>query len=200
MSTPSAAENEGRDDIPAWMKTIDEETFYCSDSSSANETPSPSTSHDSPDRSSPVDSSAEPPPAGPSKEARPEYMNSADDASSSLHSSSDPAGDSPPADASEDQGTEVSKMPLHRKLSMSMGDPSGLPEPNPDLQPEVLGYVRAGLNKRVEEAVSVLDTRYGSGFSKSLLLDVALRQILTDLHTHGEDCTLVLWLDSILQG
>ena len=196
MSRSSTAE----DEIPAWMKTIDEETFYCSDSSSADDAPASSTSPDSPGGSSSAGSPAEPPPAGPSREARPEFLNSADESSPSPHSSSDSDGDPTSAGASENERTEISEMSLHRKLSMSMADPSGLPEPNPDLQPEVLGYVRAGLNKRLEEVVSVLDTRYGSEFSKSLFLNVALRQILTDLHTHGEDSALVLWLDSILQG
>lgn len=114
-------------------------------------------------------------------------------------SASSPSSDVPDSDEPAPDGHDGgSEMPLHQKLSLSMDDPSTLPDPDPDLQPAPLGHVRADLNQQLEKAVSVLDARYENNLSKSFFLDVALRQILVDLHMHGGNSTLVSWLDSLL--
>lgn len=87
---------------------------------------------------------------------------------------------------------------LQKKLSISMGFPSEIPEPNPDLQPEMVGHVRADLNRQLEKAVSVLNSRYVKGPSKSLLIEFALRRTLLDLQEQDEESALVQWLDSVL--
>lgn len=195
MSNTNTSVNSDREDLPVWMRTIDEETFYNSDP------PTPTDDEPTTNASSKANapSSDVPEPASPSDavETDPESPHPLKETSSDS-SSSDPTSGLATADPSESTEAEFSEMPLQRKLSLSTTDPSELPEPTPDLQPADLGYVRGDLNKQLEKAVSVLKTRYGEDFSKSLFLDVALRQILTDLHTHGKDSTLVLWLDSIL--
>lgn len=172
MSTPSTAETDTDDGIPAWMKTmedtLDEETFYNARSSNTSDDPHPQENASS---------------------SKPQ---------ANSNSTSNPPDSSAPTESSEEVNAEDSTMSLNQKLSMATGHPSDLSDPDPGLQPEVVGYVRADLNKQLEEAVSVLKTRYSDQFSKSLFLDVALRQILIDLHTHGDESMLVLWIDSIL--
>jgi len=193
------------EDIPSWLTTMDEETFYTAPSSDEpREPPEPADEDSSKKTPSPkvTDSASESTTSSPESEAastasefhaRDGRSPAPDTGSRSPDSFDTPAHSTP----SEDKTTNPPDMSLDRKLSVSMDDPSGLPEPNPDLQPESLGYVRADLNRQLEKAVSVLNTRYESELSKSFFLDVALRQILIDLHMHGEDSTLVVWLDSI---
>lgn len=87
---------------------------------------------------------------------------------------------------------------LRRRLSIAMGDPSEIPQPDPNLQPTPVGHVRADLKRRLEQATSALETRYATGFSSSLLIEYSLRRTLLDLRERAEDSALVQWLDSIL--
>lgn len=154
-STSSRAPN-GNGQVPAWMQTVDEETFYnveSNDDASA-----------APSASSPTEAPTDPTPN---------------------NSSPVPAGH--PGDSSFDE-----------KLALSMGGPTDIPEPDPDLQPTPVGHVRADLDEQLEKAVSVLATRYASEFSRSLILEYALRRILLSLRQEGENSALVQWLDSVL--
>lgn len=87
---------------------------------------------------------------------------------------------------------------LRKKLSVAAGDPTELPEPDPDIQPTNVGQVRSELNRWLEKAVSILNTRYEREISKTLVLEFVIRRELVDLHVHGEDSPVVEWLDSIL--
>lgn len=168
--------NSAEDDLPVWMKTIDEDTFYNTTSTDASdETPSGDPSPLPENESSPAPTPASAP---------------NDD---SLGSGSSDSGQ-----PSDETVHEEARMSLRQKLSVSLTDPTGLPAPDPTLQPEALGPVRADLNEQVDRAVSLLDTRYSSTLSKSLFLDVALRQILIELHKNGEQSRVVSRLDSIL--
>jgi len=87
---------------------------------------------------------------------------------------------------------------LDEKLALSVAEPTDIPEPDPDLQPTPVGHVRADLDKQLEKALSVLATRYASEFSRSLVLEYALRRVLLSLRQDGADSALVRWLDSVL--
>ncbi len=87
---------------------------------------------------------------------------------------------------------------LEQKLALSMAPPSELPEPDPSLQPVPVGSVRADLSRQLENAVSVLGSRYATSVSRSLLLEFSLQQTLLELRTEGNQSTLVQWLDSVL--
>ena len=87
---------------------------------------------------------------------------------------------------------------MEQKLSLSLDAPSDLPTPNPDLQPTSAGLIRTDLNRQIETAVSVLASRYTSHLTKSLVLELILRQALLALHKHGEESPLVQQLDPML--
>ncbi|WP_263834901.1 hypothetical protein [Salinibacter sp.] len=87
---------------------------------------------------------------------------------------------------------------LEQKLALSMAPPSELPEPDPSLQPVSVGSVRADLSRQLENAVSVLGSRYATTVSRSLLLEFALQRALLELRTEGDQSALVQWLDSVL--
>lgn len=156
MNESNSSKNGGGDGVPAWMQTVNEDTFYNADPAEEDE-----------EETSSVSSSPSPPPA---------------------------ASDRSSAETNADGNSES----LHTKLSISMGSPSEIPEPDPDLQPEVVGHVRADLNRQLEKAVAVLETRYAKGLSKSLLIEFALRRMLLDLQEQDEGSALVQWLDSVL--
>lgn len=153
-STSSPAPN-GNGQVPAWMQTVDEETFY-------NTEPND-------------DASADPSTSSPTEPPAPTPNNSS------------PVPPGRPGDSSFDE-----------KLALSMAEPTDIPEPDPDLQPTPVGQVRADLDKQLEKAVSVLATRYTSEFSRSLILEYALRRVLLSLRQEGENSALVQWLDSVL--
>ena len=153
-SAPADA-SEGNGHIPAWMQTVDEETFYNAGSSDEAGTDAPSSS-----TAPPADSHTDTP---------------------SSHASEPPEASS-----------------LEKDLALAMAAPSDIPEPVPELQPTAVGHVRADLANQLENAVSVLATRYASGFSRSLVLEYALQRTLLRLRREGEDSTLVQWLDSVL--
>lgn len=46
--------------------------------------------------------------------------------------------------------------------------------------------------------VNALKNRYGKDFSKSLVMDFALRAVLLDAHREAEASQLVQWLDAVL--
>lgn len=98
----------------------------------------------------------------------------------------------------EEPSTNGGDHSLGEMLSLSLGQPTNVPQPDPDLQPTNVGQVRADLNRHLEKAVQVLNTRYGPDFSKSLVLEFALRETLLDLQNRDENSNLVQWLDSIL--
>lgn len=88
--------------------------------------------------------------------------------------------------------------PFQKKLSLAMGDPQELPNPDPDVQPTNVGQVRSELNRWLDRAVAILNTRYDREISKTLILEFVIRRELVDLHVHGEDSPVVEWLDSVL--
>jgi len=153
-SAPAPA-SEGNGHIPAWMQTVDEETFYNAETNDTDNTDSASSS------------------AAPPTDRSPQ------------NTSSDASG-----------GSAVSS--LEKELALAMAAPSDIPEPVPELQPTAVGHVRADLANQLENAVSVLATRYASGFSRSLVLEYALQRTLLRLRREGEDSALVQWLDSVL--
>ena len=101
-------------------------------------------------------------------------------------------------ESSREPAPHAASSSLDRKLALSMADPSELPEPNPSLQPVSVGSVRADLSRQLEKAVSVLDARYATTVSRSLLLEFALQRTLLALRTEGDESALVQWLDSVL--
>lgn len=106
----------------------------------------------------------------------------------------EPSAPSPPDDASV--GADSSS--LSQELALSMADPSGIPRPDPDLQPTPVGHVRADLDKQLEKAVSVLASRYDAAPPRSLILEFALQRTLVQLREQGDESPLVQWLDSVL--
>lgn len=160
-SAPAHA-SEGNGQIPAWMQTVDEETFYNAGTNDEASTDSASSSTAPPTDSRPQDPSARP--------------------------------QAPSSNASQlSDGSSLKK-----DLALSMAAPSDIPEPVPELQPTAVGHVRADLENQLQKAVSVLATRYASGFSRSLVLEYALQRTLLRLRREGEDSAVVQWLDSVL--
>lgn len=118
----------------------------------------------------------------------------ADTSTSSTEAPTDP----PPKNSSADSPDISETSSFDKNLALSMAEPTDIPEPSPDLQPTPVGHVRADLDKQLEKAVSVLATRYASGFSRSLVLEYALQRTLVNLREDGDDSALVQWLDSVL--
>ncbi|MFO8099213.1 MAG: hypothetical protein R6T83_06260 [Salinibacter sp.] len=129
-------------------------------------------------------------------------------ASSPEADAASPAGPPPTAPASA-QATEASSgeaqtasppqdASLLQKLRVALGDSAQLPALHPDHQPVAVGTVRADLNRQLEKAVAVLNTRYAQAVSKPLVLEFAVRRTLRDLQQHDTGSALVQWLDAEL--
>lgn len=112
---------------------------------------------------------------------------------SSRSSAAPPRSNSPAAPKGQRKSSS-----LEDELALSMGTPEDIPDPDPDVQPTIVGEVRADLDKQLERAVAVLATRYDRTLSRSLILEYSLHRTLTSLREDAEDSPLVRWLDSML--
>jgi hypothetical protein len=94
---------------------------------------------------------------------------------------------------------EESRSELERQLEVLMSGPARpYADAKPDLPERTHGYVSSEVDRSLEQAASVLKNRYGKGFSKSLVVDYALRVALWDLRENAEESRLVEWLDRTL--
>ena len=105
------------------------------------------------------------------------------------------ATSSPPSD---EASVDADASSLGRELALATTDPSGIPTPDPDLQPTPAGHVRIDLDKQLEKAVSVLSSHYNTDLPRSLILEYALQRTLVQLREQGNESPLVQWLDSEL--
>ena len=106
--------------------------------------------------------------------------------------------DTPEKETSSPDSSSEPSSSLSRRLALTMAEPSEIPEPAPNLQPTVVGRVRADLHEELEKAVSVLKTRYATALPKSLVLEFVLHRMLRALREDGTQSPLVRWLDSAL--
>ncbi|MFP4228731.1 MAG: hypothetical protein ACLFTE_07890 [Salinivenus sp.] len=107
------------------------------------------------------------------------------------------ANTSAPSDA-DATASRTGDASLLQKLRVALGDAAQIPDLKPDQQPVPAGSIRADLNRQLEQAVAVLNTRYAHTVSKPLVLEFALRQTLLDLQKHDTGSALVQWLDAEL--
>jgi len=96
----------------------------------------------------------------------------------------------------DERSAEVSKLRQH--LELVVDDPAQMLTEKPDLTSKPNGYVSEEVDEMLRGVVNVLETRYGKDFSKSLVMDYALRAVLLDVHREAEESQLVRWLDTVL--
>lgn len=94
------------------------------------------------------------------------------------------------------QSMEVSKLKQH--LELVIDRPAPMRSEKPDLSVKPNGYVSEEVDEMLRGVVNALENRYGRNFSKSLVMDFALRAVLLDAHREGETSQLVRWLDAVL--
>jgi hypothetical protein len=75
-----------------------------------------------------------------------------------------------------------------------------LPADAPRMTEKTNAHISGDADDRLREAVRVLETRYGKGFSKSLLVEYILRGALWDLRENAEDSQIVRVLDRIFDA
>jgi len=85
---------------------------------------------------------------------------------------------------------------LQQQLQVLMEE-VGLPADAPRMTEKTNAHISGDADERLREAVRVLETRYGKGFSKSLLVEYILRGALWDLRENAEDSQIVRVLDRI---
>jgi hypothetical protein len=96
----------------------------------------------------------------------------------------------------DDESTETSKLKQH--LELVIDQPASMRSEKPDLSVKPNGYVSEEVDEMLRGVVNALENRYGKNFSKSLVMDFALRAVLLDAHREGETSQLVQWLDAVL--
>jgi hypothetical protein len=95
--------------------------------------------------------------------------------------------------------SEAGRSALEQQLEVLMSGPDRpYAETKPELPERTHGYVSDEVDQSLEQAASVLRNRYGKGFSKSLVVDYALRVALWDLRENADGSRLVQWLDQTL--
>lgn len=72
------------------------------------------------------------------------------------------------------------------------------PETRPDLSTKLGPYVSDATSDALEEAFLQMRRHYGSDVSKSLIVEAALRYLLSDTLQHGTESELAHWLDQTL--
>lgn len=96
----------------------------------------------------------------------------------------------------DDTSTEASKLKQHLELVIDRPAPMRSEKPNLSVKPN--GYVSQEVDDMLRGVVNALKNRYGKNFSKSLVMDFALRAVLLDAHREAEASQLVQWLDAVL--
>jgi len=94
---------------------------------------------------------------------------------------------------------EESDDELLRQLSVLIEEPIELPERKPELPRKANAYLSEFADDKLDLAAAILKHRYTSGFSKSLVIDYAIRIALRDLMENGKSSALVRWLDRIVK-
>jgi hypothetical protein len=75
-----------------------------------------------------------------------------------------------------------------------------LPAAPKRLSEKTNAHISSDTDQRLRQAASVLEQRYGKGFSKSLLVDYALRVMLRDLREQADDSQIAQVLDQLFAG
>lgn len=127
----------------------------------------------------------------------PDVTGSEDDMSTSRRSDESTSGnDDVGEDRDDERSADASKLRQH--LELVVEDPAPMLTKKPDLTSKPNGYVSEEVDEMLRGVVNVLETRYGKEFSKSLVIDYALRAVLLDAHKEAEESQLVRWLDAVL--
>jgi hypothetical protein len=116
-------------------------------------------------------------------------------------STQSPASDPPVTDPAEEE-TEPADAPTSRlrQQLMVLMENVDLPAEAPRMTEKTNAHISGDADDRLREAVRVLETRYGKGFSKSLLVEYILRGALWDLRENAEDSQIVRVLDRIFDA
>ncbi|WP_263786189.1 hypothetical protein [Salinibacter grassmerensis] len=69
---------------------------------------------------------------------------------------------------------------------------------DPDLRSLPVDRMHADLVRYLNKAIAALDARYEKGFPKRRLIEVALRQVFTDLRMYQQESVMIRWLDALL--
>jgi len=127
----------------------------------------------------------------------PDVTDNEDDMSTSRRSDESTSGDDDVGEGRSDKkSVEASKLRQH--LELVVDDPVPMLMEKPDLTSKPNGYVSEEVDEMLRGVVNVLETRYGKDFSKSLVMDYALRAVLLDARKEAEESQLVRWLDTVL--
>jgi hypothetical protein len=113
-------------------------------------------------------------------------------------STQSPASDPPITDTAEEEtGPADAPTSRLRQQLMVLMENVDLPAEAPRMTEKTNAHISGDADDRLREAVRVLETRYGKGFSKSLLVEYILRGALWDLRENAEDSQIVRVLDRI---
>lgn len=100
-------------------------------------------------------------------------------------------------DTSTTEDEDMSRLKQH--LDLVVGEAPGQPSDKPALTTKPNAYISEEVEKTLRGVVNVLETRYGTDFSKSLFVDYALRMVLLDVMHRAEKSEIVSWLDDTLE-
>jgi hypothetical protein len=98
---------------------------------------------------------------------------------------------------SKEEPDEKSKLKQHMDLVVE--SPASPIESKPSMSVKPNCYVSEDVEETLRKVVNVLETRYGKDFSKSLVVDYALRTVLLDAFHNAEESQLVRWLDDTIE-
>lgn len=126
------------------------------------------------------------------------------DASESADPENDRAVEEQSNSSTEEQKSSTTEEQSGRSTDRQpspMADPVALPvhpEARPDLSTKLGPYVSDAASDALEEVFLQMRRRYGSDVSKSLIVEAALRYLLSDALAQGPRSELARWLDRAL--
>jgi hypothetical protein len=117
--------------------------------------------------------------------------------------------DAPESAENEDSTTEEQNYSSTEEQKSSAASPQNAapsaspmlpvhPETRPDLSTKLGPYVSDATSDALEEVFLQMRRHYGSDVSKSLIVEAALRYLLSDTLQHGTESELAHWLDQTL--
>jgi hypothetical protein len=120
-------------------------------------------------------------------------------ADTSAHRQDDMSTKTSSSETTEGGAGEDGTSHLQQHIDLVVDELSGPSSNKPALDAKANGYVSGEVDRVLRQVVSVLQTRYRGQFSKSLILDFAVRVVLMDVKKRGSDSELVRWLDRAIE-
>jgi len=84
---------------------------------------------------------------------------------------------------------------LRQRLDLFVDRRLEIPGQTSDTNRALSTYLSDDVERVFDQIHALLSCRYGRGYSKSIVVDLALRIILVDVQQNGEDSSLIQWLE-----